>query len=142
MKTLLTCGTLGLAAVLAAGCQETTTTGPAARTDSSGAPSVKKLSVMAAEAQTIERGDTDKVLVTINRDNFDDPVTISLNDLPPGVVGVQSQAVIPAGSNTVTLELKASDDAAVGEHQVKINATAPGLAQNVQVFKLTVKEKG
>jgi hypothetical protein len=39
---------------------------------------------MAAEAQTISRGGTDKILITINRDYFNDPVTISFTDLPQG----------------------------------------------------------
>lgn len=132
---------LGLAVALAAGCQETTSTGPATTQTSTGKPAVKKLTVMASETQNIARGDTDKVLVTIDRDNFNEPVTIRLNDLPRGVELVGGPAVIPADSNTATLEIKASDDAEVGEHHVQIDATAPGLAENLQTFKLTVTDK-
>ncbi|MBI3864649.1 MAG: hypothetical protein HY290_22455 [Planctomycetia bacterium] len=131
-------------ALLIAGCQETTSTGPAPAT-SGGPPAtrsqteIKKLSLTAAKAQTIKQGDTDDVAIKINRDNFNDAVTIRLNDLPKGVELIGNEAVIPAGQNSITLQLKAAPDAEVGEHKVQIDAKAPGLADNVQTFTLTVK---
>jgi hypothetical protein len=48
-----------------------------------------------------------------------------LNGLPSGVEVVTPNAVIPAGQNSIKLQLKAAADAPVGEHQVKIDAKAP-----------------
>ena len=142
MKPLKQLAALALLLIVAAGCQKTTSTGPG-EVKNDGTTKVKKLTVVAAKSQTIKRGDTDKVLVTVNRDNFDDAVTVRLNDLPNGVELVgENEAVIPRGSNSVTLELKASDDAEVGDHNVTIAADAPGLSENTQTFKLTVKDKG
>jgi hypothetical protein len=131
-----------MAMVVAAGCQETTTSGPATKVNRSGEPAVKKLTVMAKKNQTISQGGSDKISVAINRDNFNDPVTIRLNDLPQGVESLQSEVVIPAGSSSAMLEIKAMPDAAIGEHEVRLAASAPGLDENVQMFTLTVKEKG
>jgi len=139
-------GSLALASLLAVGCQQSTSTGPApvsapgtAHRQDAG---LKKLTVTAAKDQSIEQGESDKVLVTINRDNFDDPVTIRLNDLPVGVECMNNDVVIPAGSNSATLTLKAALDAPVGEHNVTIAADAPGLDRNTQVFVLSVKKEG
>lgn len=142
MKPLKQFAAVALLLCVAAGCQKTTSTG-VGENKPGGEKTVKKLTLIAAKSQTIKRGDTDKVMITITRDHFDDPVTVRLNDLPKGieVVGEQS-AVIPKGSNSVTLELKATDDAEVGEHDVTIAADAPGLDENTQTFKLTVKDKG
>jgi len=129
-------------ALAVAGCQETTSTGPAAGTTRSGKPVVKKLSLVAATGQTIKQGDTDDVSIRITRDNFDDPVTIRLNDLPKGVELLGDEAVIPAGQTSIKIQLKAAADAAVGDHKVTIDAKAPGLADNTQTFTLTVKSSG
>src|SRR5215467_11103675 len=139
MKALKQLAILALLFLVAAGCEnKTTTSGPAEAKNgkTEGATKVKKLTLIAAKNQTIKRGDTDKVLVTVTRDNFDDAVTVRLNDLPKGVELVgDNEAVIPRGSNSVTLELKASDDAEVGEHDVTIAADAPGISENTQTFK-------
>jgi hypothetical protein len=141
MKPLKIISAIGLALALA-GCQETTSTGPATTTTDTGKPALKKLSLVAATSQTIIQGATDDVAIKITRDNFNDPVTIRLNDLPAGVEVVGEEAVIPAGQNSIKLQLKAAPDAVVGEHQVKIDAQAPGLADNVQTFTLTIKASG
>jgi hypothetical protein len=146
-------GASALVALLAIGCQQSTSTGPAtpptgtAQRPTTTSPAVnssavKKLTVTAAKDQSIDQGESDKVLVTINRDNFDDPVTIRLNDLPVGVECTNNSVVIPAGSNSATLTLKAAADAPVGEHNVTIAAEAPGLDLNTQTFVLKVKKEG
>jgi hypothetical protein len=72
--------------------------------------------------QSIRQGEPDKMLVTSIRDNFYDPVRISLQELPQGVELLDKAVVIPAGSNTVTLTIKVTADADVGEHDVKLVA--------------------
>lgn len=129
-------------ALAIAGCQETTSTGPAVKTTDSGKPAVKKLSMVAATSQTIKQGESDDLSIKITRDNFTEPVTIRLNDLPAGVEVVGKEAVIPAGQNSIKLQLKAAPDALVGDHQVTIDAQAPGLADNLQTFTLTIKGNG
>lgn len=141
MKPLKMMSAMTLALVVA-GCQESTSTGPATTTTETGKPAIKKLSLVAATGQTIKQGNTDDVSIKITRDNFNDPVTIRLNDLPAGVELIGNEVVIPSGQNSITLQLKAAPDAATGDYKVKIDAQAPGLADNVQTFTLTVKSNG
>lgn len=97
---------------------------------------------MAMKSQTIKQGDTDEILVTINRDHFDDAVTVGLEGLPKGVaLTSDSKTSIASGDSTVTLKVKAADDADVGEHKVTLFAQAPGVDKNTQVFTLTVNKK-
>lgn len=135
-----------VAASLAAGCNKTTTTGPGSstatkNTNSAGQPAAKKLSLMAAKDQTIKQGAEDKVLVTINRDNFSDPVSVGFEGLPQGVTMVETNPVISGSDNTINLTLKAADDAAVGEKDVTLFAKAAGVEKNTQTFKLTINKK-
>jgi len=136
-------GIVGLAALCAMGCEnKTTTTGSANPSGATGKSEVKKLTLKAAAEQTIKQGGTDELAIKIDRSNFNDPVTIRLNDLPKGVTCDKTELVIPAGSNEVKVTLKAAADAETGDYSVKIDAQAPGIDENVQTLKLTVKDKG
>ncbi len=136
------CGS-GVALALLAGCEnKTTTTGSTPPAGNSGQATTKKLTLKAPATQSIKRGDTDQLSISITRDNFNDPVTVRLNDLPKGVVCEETEATIPAGQTSTKLTLKASADAEVGEHDVKVDARAPGIQENVQTVKLNVKDKG
>ena len=137
---------IGLLTVsLILGCEKSTTTGPASSTAApnrtTGAPALKKLTLVALKNQIIKQGETDEVLVTITRDNFDDAVAIGFDHLPPGVTLVESGPSIAKGEMTKTVTLKAADDAAVGETDVTLFAQAPGVDKNTLVFKLTVNKK-
>jgi hypothetical protein len=138
-----------LVLVGALGCQKTTTTGPPPATGARPAErtpaqdigrDARRLTLMAAKDHTVERGETDKMLVTINRDNFNDAVQIRLNDLPQGVDVLEPNAVIAPDDNTVTLTLRANDSAPVGDHLVTLVAEAPGVERNTQTFKLRIKD--
>jgi len=145
MKPLHVFCALGLAACLAAGCEnKTTTTGsvPAAPGTAPGTGTVKKLTIKGPTGQSIKQGDSNQVSISVNRDNFNDAVTIRLEDLPKGITCVEDKVVVPAGEKSIKLTLKAAPDAEIGEHDVKIDATAPGIDENVQTFKLNVKDKG
>lgn len=135
MKKLL----LLIAAVSLVGCNNTSTTSGTKVSTRTGEVVTKKLSVTAAKDQTIARGATDKVSISISRTNMDEPVTISLTGLPAGVEVTDKEMTIPSGSNSITLTLKAGADAALGEHNVTIAAQAAGMDKNTQAFKLTVK---
>jgi len=123
------------------GCNNTTTSTVGTRVSTrTGETVVKKLSLTAAKDQTITRGSTDKVDVSISRSNFDEPVTIAIANLPNGVEVAEKEMTIPNGATKLTLTLKAAADAALGEHMVNITASAPGLEKTTQAFKLTVKQ--
>lgn len=136
MKNRFVQAALGFALVIAVGCnQSTTTTGP--KGNVAGA---KRLTLTAAKEQTIKRGDTDKVKVSISRDNFSEPVTIKITGLPKGVTVVgPADPVIVAADSSTTLTLQAAADADVGEHAVTLSAEAAGVDKNTQAFRLTVK---
>ena len=141
MKRFLACSIVGLALVVV-GCQEqkTTTQGPGGVNPRTGQEEAKKLTMSTAKEQTIKRGDTDKVKVSISRDNFKDPVRLRVDKLPKGVALVNPEdAVIPADSNSTTLTLKADQQAEPGDHPVQITAEAPGIERNTQTVNLHVK---
>src|SRR5262245_26828854 len=120
MRLITVVTAMGLAAAIA-GCEnKTTTTGSTVPSSTPGKPAVKRLTVKAAPTQTIKQGDTDEVSIKIDRDNFNDPVTIRLNELPKGIT-CEPQVVIPANSSSGTFTLKAAPDAEVGEFEVKID---------------------
>ena len=125
--------------VLTVGCNNTTSSIGTKTSSRTGEPIVKKLSLTAAKTQTITRGSTDKVSITISRTNFDEAVTVAITSLPTGVEVVEKEMTIPAGATSLTLTLKAAADAPVGEHNVTITASTPGLENTSQAFKLTVK---
>jgi hypothetical protein len=142
MKTIKLLSVVAIVLAIAVGCGQTTTsTGPATTGDKSGNPAVKKLSMTAAPEQTIILGGTGDVAIKISRENFNDPVTIRLADLPQGIEASKTEVVIPAGEVAAMLNLKANPDAKVGTFKVEIDAQAPGLEDNVQTFTLWVKEK-
>jgi uncharacterized membrane protein len=125
---------------LAVGCNNTTTSSVGTKTSTrTGEPVVKKLTLTAAKDQTINRGATEKVGISISRSNFDDPVMISVSDLPKGIEVVEKDLLMATGSTSITITLKAAADAAPGEHNVTLSASAPGMDATTQTFKLTVK---
>jgi hypothetical protein len=140
MKKWITVGMLGLALVVT-GCQKTSTTGPGGTKVGGGTTDKKELTLTAATSQTLARGASDKVMLTINRDNFSDPVKVRFENLPTGVTVVDKDITIASGDNKATVTLQADATAPIGDHQVKIVAEAPGVAPNEQAFKLTIKEK-
>ncbi len=108
---------LGLVA-LSFGCASTTVTKEG-----------KALTLLRPKNQNLERGETNKVLITIQRDGFSGPVEIELQDLPSGVRVVE-KAVVPAGDTFQSFTLFAEADAEpVAHHTVTIVAKGPdGLA--------------
>lgn len=134
-KFILLC--IALAATT--GCNNTTKTGSTRLSPTSNESVAKTLSLTAAKEQTIEKNGTDKVDVSVSRTNFEDPVTIAVTNLPKGIELVDKELTIASGSKTITFTLKAAPDAVAGDHQVTLTASAPGVPNNSQTFKLTVK---
>src|SRR5262249_37864429 len=63
-------------------------------------------------ARVVGRGDSVPFEVTVERDRWDGPLTLSIADLPPGVSA--SAAVVPAGVNRGLLVLSAEKSASPG----------------------------
>jgi hypothetical protein len=127
---------LALAAIVSfvgTGCSKSSTAGADGR----------KLTLVKPTDQTIDQGETDEVAIMIDRDKFNDPVEIKVRDLPAGVqVATGSKASILASDKSVNITLVAAPDAKpVSDHRVAVVASAPGLPDVTEYFKLTVKQK-
>ena len=103
----------------------------------------KKLTLMKPADQTIKRGETNDVKITIKRDDFRDPVTVKFEGLPAGVRVQDEARQIAAEETTATFTLKAEPDASVGKDQVVyVTVLGPDGLKTEESFKLTVKDKG
>jgi hypothetical protein len=121
-----------LTLVLFLGCSKTTVQGPDG----------KKLTLVKPTDQSVVRGETNKVMVTISRSNFRDAVTVKVEDLPAGVKIQETDLKIAQGDNTVSFTLLADADAkVVANHVAKVVVTGPDNMQATETFKVTVKDK-
>lgn len=113
------------------GCERTTVR------DASG----RKLTLMKPADQTLTRGETNKVAVTIARSNFDGPVNIMFEDLPKGVKLVEGKKSIEKDDSLDTWTLMADAEAdLVTNHAVRIIAEGPEGLRAAETFYITVKE--
>jgi hypothetical protein len=70
---------------------------------------------------TIKQGETHAVTISIDRGkNFDEDVSLKFEDLPKGVSVEPASPTIKHGDKEVKVELKAADDAALGDHTIKV----------------------
>lgn len=100
----------------------------------------EKLTIAQPKIQYITRGGTETVTINLRRDNFSDPVNVSISDLPSGVEAVDA----PRSTNgdAVEIVLRARDDAdLVSNHVVLVSAEGPEGIRATESFRLTVKEK-
>jgi len=124
--------TLALAVIVWGGCKQTAVEGP----------SGKKLTLMKPADQTIKRGETNQVKVSINRDNFRDTVSITFDDLPNGVQVQDKDKKIAAEESSGVFTLVADPKAdLVTNHNAKVTAMGPDGMKVTETFKVTVKEK-
>jgi len=101
----------------------------------------KQLTVKAKESHSVKRGDKESIDVTVNRDGFDDDVTIAIENLPEGVTLQDTNMKIAKGEKSATFTLKAANDAkAVTDHPVKITGKSGDIKTAEATVKLTVKE--
>jgi hypothetical protein len=92
---------------------------------------------------TIQQGASGTVTVTVTRsDEYWGPVALSISKLPSGVEGTFEPAVIPVGSTTSVLTISASSSAPAKTSKSMIKATAPGVADALAEFPVTVTEVG
>lgn len=119
--------TIGLA-----GCAQTTVEGPGD----------KKLTLLRPADQQMQRGETNQVMIVINRENFRDGVKVRFDDLPAGVRVQDKDAEIAAGQTTATFTLAADAKATlVNNHKVTVTAAGPNGMKAVENFQLTIKDK-
>jgi len=137
---------LGLAVFLPAGCEKGQSTAPStqpARADKGESP--RKLTVRAMSEQTVTQDRADEITVYVNRDNFDGPVDVALENLPPKVTLETKDTTIPQGQNSIKLTIKAAPDATpMDNHKVKVVAKPkdqPDMQPATLEFDLDVKAK-
>jgi hypothetical protein len=115
------------------GCEKSTVEGPAG----------KKLTLSKPADQTLKRGETNAVKVSISRSNFRDPVQVKFEGLPNGVTVQDLDRKINAEESSANFTLRAEPTADLVQNQeVKITVTGPDGLSVTESFKLTVKDKG
>jgi ABC-type Fe3+-hydroxamate transport system substrate-binding protein len=138
----LSCLVIG-AALLAAGCQQGSSTAPSTNPNRPG--DTRKLTVTSPGDQTVTQDRTDEMTISINRDNFSGPVAIELRNLPAGVELVTKDLTIPADKSSITVTIRANPTAApADDHVVTVVAKAKeqaDLPEATTTFKLDVKSK-
>jgi hypothetical protein len=91
---------------------------------------------------TLKQGEAKAVAIGIKRDKaFDQDVTLSFADLPPGVTVEPAGPAIKNGDADAKFSLKAADDAALGTFTVKVTGHPTAGADATREFKFTVAKK-
>jgi hypothetical protein len=134
MKAMALTSVVGFGALLlAAGCYQKSTV----ENDRG-----KKLTVTTPKSVSIQRGEPEKITITISREKFSDPVNIRFDDLPKGVTVLDKTTQIAAGETSGTFTLKADDNAPpVKEAVMHVVVSGPDNLSASEPIKITVKEK-
>jgi len=100
----------------------------------------EKLTIAQPKVQDIERGGTEKVTINLRRENFSDPVNVSVSDLPAGVEAVDAPRT--TSGDEVEIVLRANENAdLVSNHVVLVSAEGPNGIRATESFRISVKEK-
>jgi len=100
----------------------------------------QKLAVYKPGNVKIRRGEAETVKIRLHRENFSDPVNVSISQLPAGVEAVD----VPRSTNSDSIDvvLRASDHAdLVKNHEALVTAEGPEGIRATQPFKMNVREK-
>jgi len=125
------CG-LALAVLVAAGCNT--------QSSSNKGKGGAELTLKTPKTVTIEQNDTTTVPITIERKNFEDPVTIKFEKPPAGVSVVETDTKIDKGVKERTFTLKATDQAKAGKYTLTVIASHADMKDTHEIT-LEVKEK-
>ena len=88
---------------------------------------------------TLERGATTTVPITIARTGtFAGATQFTVEGLSAGMTATVTPNPIPAGSQTATLTITASNSAFIGTHRVFLSATGTGMGESTEVMSVTV----
>ncbi len=91
---------------------------------------------------SLKQGEAKEVAIGINRGkNFDEDVALSFEDLPQGVTINPASAVIKHGDANVKVTVKASDDAALGDHVIKLKAKPTKGKEATSELKIKISKK-
>jgi len=147
MKKLMGCFlAIGLAALI--GCDTKSTPGGPGATDAGG----KKPIVGQADdtftlsppslSTSVKQGETKSVTIEIKRGkNFDEDVALKFDRAPKGVTIEPASSHIKHGDQDAKVNIKAADDAAVGDFTVKVTGHPAKGADAMSEFKITVNKK-
>jgi hypothetical protein len=128
----LACLGLALACAALTGCEHTTVEGP----------NKTKLTLNKPSDITVHRGQSQTITIKISRTNFQDPVTVSFDNLPQGVHVEDRDKKIGGQESTGTFTLRADDNAGLVENQeAKVTVTGPSEMKATEPFKISVKDQ-
>ena len=119
------------AAALAAGCASSTAKGVGGR----------ELTLVRPASQTLRRGETNRVAITVLRENIPSNVTVRFERLPKGVSVVEADRKLKPGELHVNYTLFAANDAdLVSNYQARVTAEASDGLSASETLTLTVKQ--
>jgi hypothetical protein len=102
----------------------------------------RKLTLNVPGKTSMAQGETETIKLSIDRDNFNDPVTVDFENLPKGITIVETNRTIPASTEAIKFTLQAARDASpVRDHGVRVKASSGGLRTEPAEFKLDVEKK-
>lgn len=117
--------------MVALGCEQTTVEGTGGR----------KLTLLQPFQQTMRRGETNEITITVGRTNFVAPIEVKFSDLPRGVEVVENEK-IPADQDVGIYTLHAEPDAdLVTHHVVKVTVEGPEGMTATETFEITVRDR-
>ena len=130
MKPYLAVAVIALAcAVSGLGCsaRSTSSTGP------------RKITLLKPSNQTLIRGGTHKIEITVHKENIDSDVSVRFDNLPEGVDVVEMDMNSADNECVANYTLSASNSAVlVSEQVVRVTAEGPDGLSVTQSFALTV----
>ncbi|KAF0243512.1 MAG: hypothetical protein FD180_3296 [Planctomycetota bacterium] len=132
MKSFLVLSGFVLACILPGlGCTSTSASGAGG----------KKLSMLKPVNQTLKRGDTNKVMITVWRESISSDVAVRFDNLPNGVKVIEGDKKVKDSDYVVNYTMFAANDAGLVSGQVvKVTAEGPDGLAVTESFEMTVKE--
>src|SRR5262249_48393521 len=120
-------------AAFVVGCpKEKTTSNP----DAAG----NKIVLTKPSDQTIKKGDTDKIKISVDRKGINEALEVTFTKLPKGVSLVEKEAKIAANESSATFTLKADPDAQpVTNHEATVTVKGGGVEVHSD-FNVSVKD--
>jgi hypothetical protein len=130
-----------------AGCGDSTTGGPDAKVKDSNRPVTNTgggtftLS-NSPDSMSVKQGEAKAFTVSINRkDNFQEDVRLSFEQLPKGVIVDPANPIIKHGDKEVKFTIKTADDAALGEFKVNMIGHPTKGLDSVSELKINIDMK-
>jgi uncharacterized membrane protein len=94
-------------------------------------------------ATSIKQGEAKEVKIGIKRgEGFDKDVTLKFSDVPKGVTIEPASPAIKHGDKDVAVTVKAGDEAAIGDFEVKVTGHPSTGTDAAAVLKLKIDKKG